>query len=82
MVSFTAKPVKALIVQTIDIVSPGLLNLELHLGEEVFFSQSVISAVFTPAIVNVFAFAATVKASNAEFESITGPVQALVSLPA
>jgi len=40
----------------------------------VFFSQSVVSAVLAPAIVNVLATAATVIASNAEFESITGPL--------
>jgi hypothetical protein len=51
-----------------------LLNLELHLGIEVFFSQSVTSAVAAPAIVNVFAVGATVIASNTEFESITGPL--------
>lgn len=64
---------KAFIVHLIAIVSPGLLNLELHLGEVAFFSQSVTSATASPARVKVLAAGATVTASNAVFVSITGP---------
>jgi hypothetical protein len=69
-----AKPVKPFIVQSIDIVLPGLFNLSLHVGIVVFAPHPSELAVPAPAKVNVLAAGATVIESNVGFESITGPV--------